>query len=344
MKSKKYLEFREKHLEKYNAYYNEYLMAQWNSEWNERLRKMRNQLETVIANVVALQQQVPIEIGCIQISLLLSSIQTGHPELMYEVYDAGMEFGTLLYAQTFQTDWFIADWTETRKKIENEIKKLNWQSYLGKEEISAMFYENIDIILASLTYMLKYEFKDFMTYKKAEQLVTTDGFYLSMGEYRGWKRVLYQYVEPKDILQQGLDKEFSYMFFSECHYKEKRLAGFRLDNTRFEKCVFLKTIFHRIDFRDADFKECIFRECVFENCILNGTVFEECDMQRIEWNENQIKSGAIVDEEGNQDIYRPTLFVKCILHKHDFKKNIIAGCLKIACDEEGIVDIENEIL
>lgn len=344
MKSKKYLEFKETYLDKYNVFYNEQIMTQWNNEWNKRIKVIRDQLEIVIGNIVKLQKQVPIEIGCIQISLLLSSIRTGHPELMYEVYDGGRELGVLLYAQTFQTDWFIADWSETKQQIEDKIVELNWRSYLGEEAVEAMFYENINIILASLAYSFKYEFKDFMTYQKANQLVITDGFYLSFGEYRGWKKILYQYVDPKDILQQGLEKDFSYMRFSECHYRERRLAGFRLDNTRFEKCVFLKMTFHDVDFRDADFEECVFRECVFEKCLLNGTVFESCDMQRIGWNENQMKCGAIVDEKGEQDIYRPTFFVKCILHKHNFKKNIIAGCLKFACDEEEVIDTENEIL
>lgn len=344
MKSKKYIEFKEKYLEQCDAVYGEKLMAQWQEEWEKRIKLIKGQIEIVIANMVQIQQQAPIEIGCIQISLLLSSIEAGKPELMYEVYDAGMELGTLLYAQSFQTDWFIPDREEEKNQIRDRIKELNWQSYLGEEEIKALFFENINMILVSLSHALKYEFDDFMTYSGADKLKVVDGFYLSIGEYRGWRKILYCYVETKDILQQGLEKEFSYMRFKDCHYRDRRLAGFQLAHTKFEKCVFLKMTFHEVDFSDADFEECVFRECVFERCQLNGTVFEQCDMQRVEWKENQMKSGAVKHEEGGTDIYRPTCFVKCILHKHNFIKNVIAGCLTIACDEEEVINTENEIL
>lgn len=344
MKSKKYLEFREKYLDTYIVAYNEKLTLQWQEEWDKRIKLIQGQIEKVISNIVTIQQQIPVEIGCIQISLLLSSIESGHPELMYEVYDARMEFGTLLYAQTFQADWFLADWEEVKQQIKDKIVELKWQEYLGEEAVKAFFYENINIVLASVAFALKYEFKDFMKYKGAEQLEIIDGFYLSLGEYRGWKNILYRYVESKDILQQGLEKEFSYMKFLECHYREKRLASFKLAHATFEKCVFLNMTFHEVDFRDANFEDCVFRECVFEKCLLNGTEFKQCDMQRVDWIENQMRSGPVVDEDGGQDVFRPTVFDRCILHKHTFRKNVIEGSLRVSCDEEEVENIENEIL
>ncbi len=344
MKSKKYLEFREKYLDTYNTAYNEKLTSLWQEEWDKRIQLMKKQIEAVISNLVVIQQQIPVEIGCIHVSLLLSSIESGHPELMYEVYDEGMELGTILYAQTFQADWFLAEWEETKQQIQDKIKELNWQRYLGDEEVKALYYEDINMTLISLAHALKYEFTDFMTYQGAEQLKMAEGFYLSIGEYRGWRKILYRYVEMRDILQQGLEKEFAHMRFHECQYRDRRLASFNLANTRFEKCVFLKMTFHEVDFRDADFEDCVFRECIFERCLLNGTVFEKCDMQRIEWNENQMRSGVVTDEDGGQDVYRPTFFVKSILHKHNFYRNVIAGCLKLACDEDEVTEIENEIL
>ena len=344
MKSKRYLEFREKFLDTYIDAYNKKITLQWQEEWDERIKLIQRQIETVISNIIIIQQHTPVKIGCIQISLLLSSLESGHPELMYEVYDAGKEFGMLLYAQTFQTNWFLADWEETKHQIEDKIIELNWQAYLGEEEVKAFFYENINLVLAFTVFAIKYEFKDFMTYKGAEQLEITEGFYLSMGEYRGWKNILYCCVESKDILQQGIEKAFSYMRFSECHYKERRLAGLKLAHTEFRKCVFLKMTFYEVDLQDADFEECVFRECVFDKCLLNGTQFRNCDMQRIEWIENQMRSGPVMDKDGGQDVFRPTVYNKCLLHKHIFKKNVIAGSLRISCDEEEVANIENEIL
>lgn len=344
MKSKKYLEFREKYLDTYNTAYNEKLISQWQGEWDKKIQTIKKQIEIVISNLLVIQQQLPVKIGCMNISLLLSSIESGHPELIYEVYDEGMEIGNLLYAQIFQADWFLTVWEETKQQIQNKIKELNWDKYLGEEEVKALYYEDINMTVISLAHAIKYEFTDFMSYKGAEQLDVAEGFYLSIGEYRGWRKILYRYAKTVDILQQGLEKEFSYMRFYECQYCDRRLANFNLSNTRFEKCIFLKMTFHEVDFRDADFKECVFRECIFERCLLNGTVFEKCDMQRIEWKENQLRSGAVTDEEGGMDIYRPTFFVKSILYKHNFYRNIVAGCLKLACDENEVTEIENEIL
>lgn len=343
MKTEKYMEFKEKYLPEYDAVFFSKMQEILKLRGKELQQTMKEQIEQVISNMVAIQKQVPVEVGCIQISLLLSSIYTGKTELMYEVYDGSKELGKLLYAQAFQVDWLLPDWEDEKAQIQQKIKGLNLQHYLSEEAVNTLLFEKVDNMILLLVFALKYDYRDFMSYKKADELLVVDGFYLSIGEYRGFQKVLYQQVKEKDIFQERIETDFSFMKFNNCHYKEKRFVGHKLDNVNFENCVFLNTIFKEVDLQDAEFKNCVFRECVFEQCILNGCEFLGCDLQRIEWKANQLKSGLIMSEEKEPDICRPTAFVQCILHKHKFKENVMAGLVKFSCDEADIVEKENEI-
>ncbi len=344
MKTKKYIEFRDNYLDYYDNIFfknvGEYIKTQ-----GEKIKStLRKQLEQVVGNVSVLQEQIPIEAGCIQISLLISSIDSDIPELMYEVYDSDKEFGRIIYTQTFGWDWIKQYWDTEKRQLENKIKELKQQAYLGTAAIEALMYEKVDSIIQLMAFSLKYDFGDFGSFRCVDKLLMADKFYLSIGEYRGWQKKLYCHVPEQDIFKERLEKEFSYMRFDECAYKEKRFVGLKLDCTRFCDCVFVDSVFKKVDFRDAQFINCVFRNCVFEQCSLNGCVFEQCDMQRIEWNENQMKNGAIEEDNRIMDICRPTTFLECVMHKHTFKANIIRNYLKLSCDEADIVEVDNEIL
>lgn len=340
MKSKKYLEFKEKYLEEcIAACINEY-DNQWRQQIEELKKEIRQQLKQVIANMIVIQEQVPVKVGCIQISLLASSLQKDCQEIMYEVYDDRMDFGKVLYAQTYQLEGLLPIWTEIKPQIEKKIAELNWQSYLGKAAVQALRFELIDTIIIALAYFLKYEFDDFMEGKNEKNLQKAKGFYLSAGEYRGWRKVLYQYTEVVDIFAQRHTKEFPFMRFLECHYVKKRFVSYKLPRTKFKNCVFKNTVFLETDLQDAEFEDCVFRECVFEKCLLNGCLFIGCDMQRIEWKENQMKKGLYINNGVIEDMFRESGFIESILYRNTFLENEMEDCIRISCDEKEIIEEE----
>lgn len=344
MKSKKYLTFKENYLP---GYYQEFykqtceMLESKKKEWNELLRK---QMERVLQNITVIQESVPVKIGCIQVSLLLSSVEKGEPELMYEVYDSGMEFGTLLLAQTEPVAWLFTYWAELKKQILNKIKELKWERYLREEAVKALMYEGVDGIILMLPYLFKYEYEEFPDFFLAKKIQKENLFYVSIGEYRGWKKVCYQYAEPKDIFQEFLEKDFSFMVFQEQRYLKKRFAGQKLGNVRFQDCIFLNTTFYDVNFMDAIFENCVFRECMFMKCILSGCEFRNCDIQRIEWTENKTESGLILEQDKVIDVCRPTGFYQCILHKHRWKETNKTECVLESCDIEDMWEDEDEIL
>lgn len=344
MKSKKYTEFKDKYLSTFDdMFLNQ--MGDILKKQNEIIKNtMKNQLEQLIHHVVLIQNEVPIKIGCIQISLLLSSLQTQNPELMYEVYDEGKEFGTLLYAQTFQCNWLLPHWQEEMQQLKSKIAELKWQSYLGEGAVHALMWEKIDAVIQVFAISLKYDFDNFRTFKEADRLLKSDEFYLSIGEYRGWQKIVYCDKQEKDIFQERINKNFSYMRFPQRIYKDKLFGAFQLKSTRFDDCVFVDTVFNKANLQDAEFHNCVFRNCRFEECILNGCIFENCDLQRLEWKENQLKKGPVCVDNRVVDVCRPTMFIRCIIHNNYFQKNVLFECLKIECDEKDNVEENNEVL
>lgn len=344
MKSKKYIEFKENYLpEYYQRFYEKTyeMIESQKQEWNRQLKK---QMERVLENIAVIQEKVSLEIGCIQVSLLLSSIEKGEPELMYEVYDSGMEFGTLLLAQTERIDWLFTYWQELKEQIVNKISELKWERYLREEAVKALMYEGIDGIILLFTYQFKYDYAEFPTFLLAEEIKKTNVFYVSVGEYRGWRKILYQYVEEKDIFQELWEKDFSFMKFHQLQYQKKRFAGQKLTSARFKECIFLNTTFNEVDLMDVVFENCVFRECVFTKCQLNGCEFRNCDMQRIKWKDNKIDKGLQLKQEKVLDVCRPTRFYHSILHKHTWKNTKRSECLLEECDIEDMWEEEHEIL
>lgn len=338
MKSKKYLEFREKYLPECCRGFYEAVCGMLEEQKEARIAAQDQQLERVFYTVSAICREAPVEIGCIQMSLLLSSIEKGEPEFMYEVYDGGMDCGTLLFAQTGRADWVLPFWEALREQIQLKISELKWEGYLGAEAVNTLLYEGIDGLILTLAFTFKYDYFKFLPDALEGLENKKEGFYLSFGEYRGWKKILYRYVKEKDIFQEPWEKEFSFMRFTGRKYQEKRFSGQKLDSSVFADCVFLNTVFSDVDFKDAVFKNCVFRECTFTGCRLSGCEFQGCDMQRIAWDKNKFVSGVMKAQGKLEDVCRKPGFYHTLMHKHTFKAADLKECEFDACDTGDVME------
>lgn len=336
MKSKKYLEFREKYLQEcYRGFY-EAVCSMLEEQKEVRIADWNQQLQQVLDAAAAICSEIPVEMGCIQISLLISSIEKNEPEFMYEVYDGGMDCGTLLFAQTVHADWVFPFWEELRERIEHKIRELKWEQYLGAEAVHTLMYEGVNGLILILAFTFKYDYFKFLPQAMQNIPNKKNGFFVSFGEYRGWKKILYQYVEEKDIFGESWEKEFSFMRFTDLKYEDKRFSGQKLDSAVFTDCVFLHTTFSHVDFKDAAFENCVFRECTFTGCRLSGCEFRRCDMQRIEWNKNQVISGMMNKPGELEDVCRKPGFYHTLMHKHTFTATDLAEFELSACDIEDV--------
>lgn len=336
MKSKKYIEFKTEYFPKIQTDYWEKTIPGLLENYEKYSGILQRQMEHVLKNIVSLQGQVPVEIGCIQISVLISSISTGNPELMYEVYDSGMDFGKLLLAQTETASWLFQYWDAMQQDIEKKVIELNWQKYLGIEEQKALLYELTEGVMLIFTFVFKYFYERFPAFQNAGKILKSEDFYVSLGEYRGFKKLVYQEPVPKDIFQTFSRKDFSFMKFENLKYEKKRFIGQNLQNARFHHCYFINTDFQDVDFRDGDFLECVFRECVFKNCILSGCKFTACDIQRVEWTDNDFTSGILMEDGMVKDFCRVVVFDRSILHKNIFSGKVSEECLFMDCDTEEV--------
>lgn len=336
MKSKKYLEFKEKYLQECCLVFYEEVCSMLEEQKEVRIAAQNQQMKQVLDAADAICRGTPVEIGCIQMSLLLSSIEKNEPEFMYEVYDKDMDYGTLLFAQTARADWVLTYWKDLREWIEHKISELNWEQYLGAEAVHTLMYEGMEGLILILAFTFKYDYFQFLPQAMQNIANKKNGFFVSFGEYRGWKKILYQYVEEKDIFQESWEKEFSFMRFTDLKYEDKRFSGQKLDSAAFTDCVFLHTTFSDVDLKDAVFENCVFRECTFTGCRLSGCEFRRCDMQRIEWNKNLVRSGIMEKPEELEDVCRKTGFYQTLMHKHTFTATNLAECELSACDLEDV--------
>lgn len=336
MKSKKYTEFKTEYLPKIQTCYWEKTIPELVENYEKYSEILKGQMEHVLKNIMSIQEQAPVEVGCIQISVLISSISAGKPELMYEVYDLGMDFGKLLLAQTENASWLFQYWEEMKQNIEKQVIELNWQKYLGIEEQKALLYELAEGVMLTFTYIFKYFYERFPAFHNAMRILKSEDFYVSLGEYRGFKKLVYQEPVTVDIFQTFTRKDFSFMKFEDLKYEKKRFIGQKLQNARFHHCYFIHTDFRDVDFQDADFSECVFRECVFKNCILSGCKFTACDIQRVEWTDNDFTSGILMEGAMVKDFCREVVFKKSILHKNVFSGKVSKECMFMDCDTEEV--------
>lgn len=337
MKSEKYIEFEQTYLsEIYQRFYFD-TIDYMNNEYGKLAGILTKQMENVLYMIVDLQKTVPVQVGCIQGSYLLSSLRNGKPEMMYEVYGEGKEFGTLLMARTESGAWLLPYWENLHNEIREKIRELHWECFLGEEEVKTFVLEGMISIFMYLPYKFKYLFREFESWAKALEIQTEADFYVSLGEYRGWRKILYMKRTTKDVFLEIQEKQFQFMNFKDCIYEEKRFLNKNFTSASFTKCLFLSCTFKGVDFTDCNMWDCVFRNCVFDNCVISGCEFEDCDMQRVEWKNCDFTSGVIMSKKGLKNICRNAGFYASVLHKHIFEHSDLAECIIKSCDEEDIV-------
>ena len=178
-------------------------------------KQLWKEMETTAKFAVKFQQQIPIPIGEIQISLLLTSLYLGKPQIGIAAYDMRGIYGNELFQIKYDASWLFTQWDKYRNKILQKIEELHVENYIHAEAVRQMMHKSIPFLTQSMCVLAKYPLREFEKLEAADELLVTDGFRLTIGGYRDWSRVLYAKRPQLDVFFHDSSESLYYCRFQE---------------------------------------------------------------------------------------------------------------------------------
>lgn len=288
--------------------YTEKVCARLQKEMQYVAGTLTEQIEDFMKNVSIIQDKAPFEAGCIQGALLAGSVREGNPHLIYEVFDIGQEFGTVMAAKEYSLPWLFAEWEELESMLEKSIAANGYAARLTKEAVYCVMNEQIKVHMYLLSLLAKYVFCAFDRLEYFSQLKRCEQFYASMGAYRDYAKVFYKDRKGNEIFASGTDKDYDFARFSKLAYKRKNIMAYS-----FRSAVFTECIFKDVNMAGCDFTDCQFIDCSFENVSISGGRISGClwldgRLKKVSFDEVFCKSGVITENGKLIDICRKAAF------------------------------------
>lgn len=285
---------------------------------SETAADLKGQLEDFYKDLVCLQTKTPFQVGCVQGALLYSSVVCGRPAIRYEAYDEAQEFGSVLAAKEYPADWLFTEWEPLREKLLESIAANSLSGCLTEEAALHLRNAQLNSCMYTLTYTAKYIFKEMEQFAGFSRLMTAEDYYVSMGGYRDFRKLLYRKRKERDLFASAKEHDFAFCRFSGCIYREKKIWGKNLNQAVFTDCKFRKTDFSGCDLRDCEFRNCSFEDVHFTDSSLQGARWEDCTLKRVMFSGCPHESGMVFRKEKVKDICRNAAFLWSKLTDCDF--------------------------
>lgn len=322
-------EFKEQYLPELQEQFHTKIQKNIENNGEVILNRLYKELEGVIAFSSSFQNEIPIEIGEIQISLLQTSVVLGKPQIAFCVYNESGILGEEIYNIKFDAQWMFEPWHEYYEILEKKVSELHAENYIRKAALQQMMMESMDFIIYCLYAITKYHFIEFFKMNKYEELYLADQFRLSVGGYRDWSKTLYRKCPPVDIFFGNEKKDFKYAIFNEAVYNQKKFEELDLAKTFFYDCEFVHSHFSNAVLRDAIFENCRFYHCEFEKTDFCGTTYRNVTMKKctfIETNWNYVP-----DMESFKDFHKNVDLKGCVFEYISFIRSDLRGIRLTGC-------------
>lgn len=274
-------------------------------------KQLWKEMETTAKFAVKFQQQIPIPIGEMQISLLVTSLYLDKPQIGIAAYDMRGIYGNELFQIKYDASWLFTQWDKYRNKILQKIEELHVENYIHAEAVRQMMHKSIPFLMQSMCVLAKYPLREFEKLEAADELLLTESFRLTIGGYRDWSRILYVRRPQLDIFFHDSSELLRYCKFNEAVYNHKEFNKLDLMYTKFVNCEFVHCDFKNVEFQDVVFEHCRIYHCTFENVNFSGGTFIDTTLKKnvfheITWNEEPKYMNEI------QDFYKGVEFIDCI--------------------------------
>ncbi len=269
------------------------------------------EMETTTEFAVKFQQQIPVPIGEIQISLLQTSLYLGKPQIGIAAYDMRGVYGNELFQIKYDASWLFTQWNKYQDRITKQIEELHAENYIHTEAVRQMMYKSIPFLTQSMCVLAKYPLREFERLEAVDKLLLTESFKLTIGGYRDWSRILYVKRPQLDIFFHDSMESLCYCRFYEAVYNRKEFHKLDLRYTKFVHCEFVHCHFQNVAFQDVVFEHCRIYHCTFENVNFSGGTFMDTTLKKnvfheITWHEEPENVTEI------EDFYKNVEFRDCI--------------------------------
>lgn len=270
----------------------------------ELAEKVKKNLEIFLFGVAAGQKEFPIPIECIQISLLDVSIFKEKPVLRYDAYGEMGVLGTRLFSKNFPCEWILTYWEEYRKRLEQDVKEMQATRYISQARIEQMMMESTGMLNALIYGMVKYTFDTLDTIEPLKELMKTEYFYISFGNYMDQQKQLYAEYPEIDIFFHKEEESLEYRKYQHKVYRKKEFVKLDLTHSQFVECQFVNCKFQECDLKDVIFENCRFYHTDMEKCTGYGITMNNCIIEQLKC--SNINFHYEGEENGSvKDIYKP---------------------------------------
>ncbi len=137
-------------------------------------KQLWKEMETTAKFAMKFQQQIPIPMGEIQISLLQTSLYLGKPQIGIAAYDMRGIYGNELFQIKYDASWLFTQWDKYQNKILQKIEELHAENYIHVESVRQMMYKSITFLIQSMCVLAKYPLREFEKLETADELLLTD--------------------------------------------------------------------------------------------------------------------------------------------------------------------------
>lgn len=307
-------EFKEQYLPALQEEFHQKTMEAIIREIEDVKKKMREQMNIFIKLAVAVQKQIPVEIGMIQVALLNTSLYLEKPQIAFTAYGKDGYFGEELLTMKRDAKWLFEAWEEYKTSISKEVENLHAEVCIRSEGVRQMAWESIPYLQTCLYAVTKYEFRDVDQFEQYDELLKAPGFSIRVGAYMDWGKVVHQEEEETDIFFDAMKRNFRFCRFRQVVYSHKVFKDMDLRAVKFTECEFVQCEFENVNLNDAWFQKCRIYHCTFKNVKLLGLTLEQTTMKKTHFEDCVTKVDVnSPSPEDMEEAYKPMMAIECII-------------------------------
>lgn len=325
-----YLEsFRQECYSKVNKEFQNKVLQNFAQNREKYIQQLQDAIKKFMEQIGKMQIIECIPVGCIEISFLRLSASSECLEIVLEAYDMDQELGNCVASTHGRLEWISTEWQEMKQSLEENRIKEKWAGNIRKADLLNMLQDSLYELFVGITFFLKYELLECREWKEYQELVRTNYFYISMGEFHDWQKKLFVDREHFDIFQIESETSLRYGLHEETIYHKKEFRKMDLKGSKFVKTLFKECQFYNVKLMDSQFQDCQFIKCRFDGIDFSGSVFdscsfEKCDIEETEWYKNVTLPIDVFD-----DLYRKTVLRECHYKNCRLNRERIEKCILI---------------
>lgn len=300
--------------------------------------KLKKNMTALLEILCRIQTEVPVSVGEIQIALLHTSVAAGTPRLSYIVYGENGYLGREILNIQYDASWLFACWEEYGNALESKVKEINAQNNIRYEAVQQLRRQSTEFLIQTLYVVCKYLFVEMDQLERYGEVLFTEDFRLTTGEYMDWRKTLFIKRPETDIFFNTDKTPLNYGRFRTAVYSHKTFEDMDLTAAVFADCEFVHCNFKNVIMNDVRFEGCRMYYCEFDNVKCWGMTVEKCVLKKLKFTDTSWN--FVPDINHLHDLYKPAEVYDSELEGITFHKSDIHGIVQ---DRNRISDMNRSV-